>query len=230
MDNNGTNQLLLSSYIWLRRLMGVLGLALPVVLVMWGLVLSGSVLNSISDYYSLRTRDAFVGILFAIAWFLAAYKGYDRIDDIAGKIAGVFALGVAFIPNSAGGWQTTLHFTFAAGLFLTLSFFCLFLFTKTAEAPGNDLRHTITSFRFGVIKSDEPRLRLKKRRNKVYVACGLIMLLCIVLTALYNWLGKNTSVSAIRPVLALEWLMIWAFGFSWLVKGETLWSDEKPRK
>jgi hypothetical protein len=32
-----------------------------------------------------------------------------------------------------------------------------------------------------------------------------------------------------KPVLTLEWLMIWAFGFSWLVKGETIWSDRRIR-
>lgn len=227
MNNKGTSQLLISSYLWLRRIMGSLGIALPILLVLWGLMLSGSVKNSISDYYSLRTRDALVGILFTIAWIMAAYKGYDRIDDIAGKVAGLFALGVAFFPNTAGGWQTNLHFLSAVGLFLMLSFFCLFLFTKTGDSPPNDLGQTLTRFRFGVIKSEDTRWRLKKRRNKVYVVCGLIILACMLLAWLYSKFWENTAVSAIKPVLLLESLMVWAFGFSWFVKGETLWRDKK---
>ncbi len=227
MNNKGTNQLLISSYLWLRRIMGVLGIALPIVLVFWGLVLSGAIRNSISDYYGLRTRDALVGVLFTIAWIMAAYKGYDRIDDIAGKVAGIFALGGALFPNTAGGWQSTLHFSSAVGLFLMLSFFCLFLFTKTGDVPPNDLSQTLTSFRFGVIESQDPKLRLKKRRNRVYVVCGLIILGCMLLAWLYSKFWENTAISAIKPVLVLESLMVWAFGFSWFVKGETLWRDKK---
>jgi hypothetical protein len=53
----------------------------------WGFALSGwsiDLQNSISDYYGLRTWDALFGILFAIAWFLFIYKGYETMDDIAG--------------------------------------------------------------------------------------------------------------------------------------------------
>ena len=80
----------------------------------WGFALSGwsiELQDSISDYYSLRTRDAFVGILFVIAWFLCTYKGYETVDDIAGYLACLFALGVAFFPNSGGSWERIVHFS-----------------------------------------------------------------------------------------------------------------------
>jgi hypothetical protein len=56
---------------------GFLGILLPIVLALWGFAILGQadLLDSISDYYSLRTRDVFVGSLFAIGWFLFAYKG-----------------------------------------------------------------------------------------------------------------------------------------------------------
>jgi hypothetical protein len=54
---------------------------------------------SISDYYVLRTRDAFVVVLFTIGLFLFTYRGYDERDDIAGNLARLFALGVASFPN-----------------------------------------------------------------------------------------------------------------------------------
>ena len=70
---------------------------------------------------------------------------------------------------------------------------------------------------------------LKKKRNKVYVACGVFMLLAMVITIIYNLCWQDTIISVAKPVLTLEWLMIWAFGFSWLVKGQTIWSDKRIR-
>src|SRR4030042_3715954 len=94
----------------LRRIVGALGIALPVVLMVCGFFLADWILqDSISDYYSLRTRDALVGILFVIGWFLFAYKGYERLDNLAGNLACVFALGVALFPNSGSGWEKPGH-------------------------------------------------------------------------------------------------------------------------
>jgi hypothetical protein len=57
---------------------------MPVVLAVWGLVLPEShrLLATISDCYGFRMRDVFVGVLFAIAWFLFTYRGYDWRDSI----------------------------------------------------------------------------------------------------------------------------------------------------
>ena len=158
--------------------------------------------------FGLRTRDAFVGILFVIAWFLFTYRGYDEWDNIAGYLGCLFALGVAFFPNTGEVWEATLHFISAAALFLVMSFFSIFLFTK----------------------SDKPRESWtpeKRVRNKIYVACGVVILACIALTGLYNLLPDETTISDINPVFWLESLMIWAFGVSWIIKGQTLRRDAK---
>lgn len=216
-------ELLMKSQVTLRRIMGALGILLPLVLVLWGFALSGSTnfQDSISDYYILRTRDAFVGVLFAIGWVLFAYRGYDRMDHIAGMVACLLALGVAFFPNSGEPWERRIHFLSAASLFVMLSFFSLFLFTKTRKSRKG-LLPTVTSFHLG--ESDNPQ---KNKRNRVYVVCGLFMLSCIVLLTLYHMFWKDTFISAIKPVLLFETLMVWAFSISWLVKGETLWRDKK---
>jgi hypothetical protein len=208
MNREGTKERLLVSHQMFRRVLGALGVALPVVLAVWGFALSGwslEIQDSISDYYSLRTRDAFVGILFVIAWFLFTYRGYERKDDIAGYLACIFALGVAFFPNSGENWERTVHLSSAAGLFLVLSFFSLFLFTKSGGSPTHE----------------------KRVRNRIYVACGLVMLVCLVLIGLYYFLWQDTSISDFKPVFWLESLMIWAFGISWFVKGETLFRDRQ---
>jgi hypothetical protein len=65
----------------------------------------------------------------------------------------------------------------------------------------------------------------KKIRNRIYVGCGVIMLACIGSIALYYVLLQNTFITTIKPVFWLESLALWAFGWSWFVKGETLWRD-----
>lgn len=63
MPGDGDQEHIVVSYLTLRRVVGVLGVALPVVLAVWGFALCRcfEVQLSISDYYELRTRDAFVG-------------------------------------------------------------------------------------------------------------------------------------------------------------------------
>jgi hypothetical protein len=196
---------LLVSYLTLRRVVGVLGVALPIVVVLWGFALLGraEIQPSISDYYALRTRDALVGILFAIAWFLFTYRGYERQDDIAGNLACLFALGVALFPISGAGWEHVVHFGCALALFLVLTYFSMFLFTKSSGFPT-------------------PQKRI---RNRIYIGCGAIMVACIALIGLYYWLFRDTILAQWTPVFWLESLALWAFGFSWFVKGETLFKD-----
>lgn len=215
------------SKIWNRRLIGLLGFVLPVVVVLSGFDIYGSVQDSFSDYCGLGSRNLFTIMMLIVAWFLIKYKGYDFIDNFSGKLTGILAFGVVFFPSSASDWQAVLHFLSATGLFLMFSFFCLFLFTKTAKSLPNNLWHTLMSFRFGVIKSNESGTHLKKKRNKVYITCGLFILLGMIITVIYNLFWQDTVISIIKPVLLLEWLMIWAFAFSWLVKGEIIWSDNK---
>lgn len=210
-----------------RRVLGFLGFILPVIVVTSGFFLLGSVQDSLSDYSDPRSREIFVVMLLTVAILLMRYRGYDIVDNIAGKMAGIFALGVMLFSNEAGGWESVVHFVSAAGLFIVFSFFCLFLFTKTKDSRPNDLWHTLISFRFGRIKTNEPHMQAKKKRNKVYIACGIFMVLGLVFTVVYNLCWKDTIISVIKPVLTLEWLMIWAFGFAWLVKGKTFWRDKE---
>jgi dolichyl-phosphate-mannose--protein O-mannosyl transferase len=125
---------------------------------LWGFALCQcmGLLDSISDYYSLRTRDAFVGVLFVVAWFLFAYRGYERKDDLAGDLACLFALGVALFPNSGSNWEKVIHFSSAAAFFLVLSYFSLALFTKSGDSPTPE----------------------KKVRNRIYVTCGWVCTTC----------------------------------------------------
>ncbi len=76
-----------------RRVLGFLGFILPVIVVTSGFFLLGSVQDSLSDYSDPRSREIFVVMLLTVAILLMRYRGYDIIDNIAGKLAGIFALG-----------------------------------------------------------------------------------------------------------------------------------------
>jgi hypothetical protein len=162
--------------------------------------------ESISAYYGTLMRNVFVGLLFAIAFFLFSYKGYEK-DWIAGKLAASFAVLVALFPiTSECRWIQGVHLAAAAGLFLTFAFFSLFLFTKS-----NDEIH---------------RTPQKLKRNKIYVACGVAIVVFIALIGVYYLLLEHTAIARMEPVFCLETLALWAFGISWMTKGELILSDQ----
>lgn len=200
------DQNLLISYLRLRQLIGAFGFGLPWVMMVGGFVLCRChrILPSISDYYALRTRDVFVGMLFSIACFMFTYKGYELIDDVLANVAGVTALGVALFPNSGSPVQAFVHFGSAAALLVVLACFSLFLFTKTSGSPTPQ----------------------KLIRNRVYIVCGLLILVCIGSIGLYRLLWQRTALARLEPVFWLETVALCSFGFSWFVKGETLWRDK----
>lgn len=204
---------LLVSYLTLRKVVGALGVGLPVALAVLGVLMfeSWHVLDSMSDYYHFRTRDIFVGVLFVLAWFLFAYKGYDAVDDRAGDFACLFALGVALCPTGHPGWQGVVHPWSAAGLFFVLAYFSFFLFTKS-DVDRED-------------QSPE-----KRKRNVFYRFCGVAMLVFIVTIGLSYWLLSEAIRQDTNLVFWMEWLALWAFGASWYVKGKTLWKDPKKAK
>jgi hypothetical protein len=208
---------LVISYLTLRKVIGLLGLLLPflVTLGAWLLFQTGPRV-SLSAYYHTGMRDVLVGILFAIGFFLGSYKGYERKDNLAGNLAGVFAVGLALFPTAQAGAScggtcrisNYLHDGFAALLFLTLAYFSLGLFTKTDRT-----------------RKATPQ---KLQRNVVYRACGVTILACIALIPgrLLLPAGLFAAVEEHSPILWLEALAVLAFGVSWLTKGEAILQDE----
>ena len=228
----------LISYLMLRKTIGILGLAFPIALIIGSVAFFGcqEVQGSISAYYHTDMRNLFVGVLCAIGLFLFTYTGYDSTDATAGNIACMFALGVAFFPTSFGGPVTacipklipggiisTIHFISAAGLFLTLAYFSICRFTKTSKKPEKCWK------RLSWCKHDDRPKGRKLIRNRIYIACGLTMIGCILLMAVYKLLGDSSTgeaLSKLKPVFWLETITLWAFGISWLTKGKTIYPDK----
>ena len=194
-----------------RQLIGYLGLLLPVLLY----VLAGSrpsapmpawvLLGSVSAYYYSGAVGVFVGILFGLALFLLTYRGYSNsvADRALGRFAAVCALCVALFPTGApegvpqlpwwSGITGWIHYGAAALLFGTFAAFSLWLFRRTDVPKG------------------QPLPPEKRRRNVIFVVCGVVIVACIL------WAGS--SLIWPRPIFWPESIALWAFAISWLTKG-----------
>lgn len=212
------------SYLTLRKAIGILGIALPLVLILAFIFLNPGcgLPPSISHYFYTNVGTYFTGTLCAVSLFMYAYKGPAKADRYAALLACVCALGVAFCPTNPYGpegldcikvslmkspTRNFFHYAFAGLLFLTLAFFSLILFTKS---DGNPTPH-------------------KRKRNLVYKVCGIIILLCITGIIITTFLEHKTATDQETldiTTYILETISLMAFGFSWLVKGEMIIQDK----
>ncbi len=223
--NDQTSSLVLS-YLKLRIAIGVLGVAFPILLIVGDALLSGNgFCRSISFYYHTQMRDLFVGVLFLIASMLFTYRGYSdencQLDNVISTFGCFFAIGIAVFPSIADRTQVnisrsaivldTLHFISAVLFFLTLIYFCLVLFVKT------DKEHM-----------QKPKIY----RNRVYRISGYTMAGSMILLGFYYVVLRKwfPDLECVQPVFCLETLMLWAFGLSWLTKGQAILKDRDDDK
>jgi amino acid transporter len=159
-----------------------------------------------------------------VALFLFSYKGYDRADRVSSFIAATGALATAVFPTNAVNTSTfcevitkpasslsnTVHFLGAAVFFVTLAYMSIFLFTQSD-------------------KRKEDQAAPKRNRNRVYRTCGIIMIIALIGILLLRIPAVENAIGKLQPEFWFEAIALWAFGFSWLVKGETILKD-KPQK
>lgn len=205
---------LVLSYLALRKAVGIVGFALPFSLGLGGFLLSRQGLQiTMSDYYYTGMRNVFVASLCSIGIFLMSTRGYDLSDEITGRLAAIFAVGIALFPTtpSAGVTQRAkaigaIHLSCAALFYLTVALISICLFTKTA-AENNPTPQ-------------------KLRRNMIYRSSGFAILGCLLAILAVELLPNKSSFEKFAPVFWLESIASTAFGVSWLTKGETILKDE----
>lgn len=200
------------SYLTLRVLIGATGVLLPFLVVLGKLITDGSwqLEFSISDYYDNGTGgDILVGVLFVLGFFLMSYKGPMPIDNRVANAGCLAALGVALFPTTfcTGCWVHTLHFVFALLLFSVFIFFSIYLFRKT--------------------NPDKKMTTEKKYRNRVYLICGIIMILCILGIAVSFYLLDDSISKKYHLVYWFESLALVSFGISWITKSESFYLKDK---
>ena len=194
-----------------RQVIGYLGLALPILLTLAVRVRPNAATDdwsgsSISAYYWTGAVSLFVGLLASLSLFLLTYRGYandaHKYDRGVAIVAGVAAAVVALFPTTPPGgilpklpwwadWIGMAHTAAAVTLFSMFAVFSLWLFRKTAPGVPPDAD--------------------KRRRNAVYLACGIGILASMAGAVV----AKQSGHSIFWP----ESAALVFFAVSWLVKG-----------
>jgi hypothetical protein len=210
------------SYLKLRFLVGLIGVALPLALVFGdALVLDERhpfLRDSLSAYYYSGTRDLFVGGLVATGIFLICYKVSERsLDNTLSNVAGLAAILIALCPTKPPAGDVTLtalqvqfgetflsvdHATFATVFIVSLGVISVFFGIREGrrDPPGGKRSPTFW-------------------RNYHWLCAGVIgvAIAWVIVTQFAGW--PRTS------LLFGETASVWAFGVSWFMKGY-----DRPRR
>ncbi len=204
----------------LQRGIGILGLALPIVLVFFE-ALDGSLglMPTLSDYYYRPVLSGFfVGILWSIGVFLILYKGYATVpkpyvtalpgplarwmtDAHLSSIAGTAAIVTAMVPTCDAPRCDALSFASlhlgAAGLCLgTLAALSIWTFTASDTPSDHQTAHKRTS-------------------NRIHRLCGWLIIASLgLISALFAFGPDDLG----PTIFGLESAAIAAFATSWLRK------------
>lgn len=200
------------SYLWIRRAVGSLGLALPIILgpIGW-LLFSVDIQENMSSYYHTPLRDVFVGVMCAIGLFLFCYVGSTQFENWTGNLGCLAAVGVALCPidaNSDPLYQATVagyaHTVFGGLFFLTLALFSIYHF------PHNEPEEESNGRDFG--------------RRTLFRLSGAVLLMSVVAMGMFLFVlsqEARETLSEWNVVFWGEWIAVWAFAIAWLIKGRT---------
>lgn len=206
-----------NQYIWQRRVMGIMVLALAPLSVLFGLI--GLNYNpegwwySISDTYYANSQMVMTFIISVSSFFFCTYAGYDWRDRVVNLMSGIGLLGLLLFPCNnkgvaeageiAGMFLLTpklsglIHNCFASLSFIGFFINEMFLFTL----GGNEISAG------------------KKKRNIIYRICASTVIVACILLALkkFNFVPMPCNTTWIAEFIALT-----GCGIAWLVKGEAL--------
>jgi len=200
------------TYVNLRVGMALLAFSLPVILILWSAFTGGEILPSISAYYHTPMRDLFVGTLVAIGVSLYLYKGFSDKENKALNCAGIFAVGVAFLPTCvpelAGmtdqvcnqGLRCVVKWLHRISAFM---FFIPVAYVSTFR--GND---TVE-----LIEDDQ----IRKQYLRLYRCIGPLMIILPIVAAIFFVVKGSDS-----TIFFVETAAIFAFALFWLTKVKEL--------
>ena len=222
------------SYRVMRLVVGVLGVALPLVFIIGeAFFLRGGVhvRGSISAYYHTPMQDVFVGGLCVIGFLLATYMAgeFGTWDFWASLIAGLAVLGVVFFPTTRSGLPADAPACGSVPQPLGCSTVEQALGEhQTAVIHGISaivfiFFLAVMSFLFAtseVLPKQDPARggpKPKVFRNPVlfwvHTACALVIL------AAGAWAFAGAGIWELTPLYIGEVAAIWAFGISWIIAG-----------
>ena len=185
----------------MRQIIGAIAFGMP--WAVWLLAEEPGQLSSISASYWTDSRDIFVGCLFAVGFFLAAYNGTGKcgiLEKSISRFACGFAICIALFPNRIDGapsWIQSISFdnphivhNAAAGLLFVCLFLMLLIFSFRASRKG------------------------KARRSITYLVLSLGMLLGLpILAFILNKDGWDDT------LFYVEFAGLLLFGSGWVIAG-----------
>lgn len=203
------------SYLLMRLVIGVVGVALPVALLLgdwWFVEGKPTTRGSLSAYYHSGMRDVFVGSLCVIGLFLLTYMVFHyNWDNVLSVAAGLGAVGVAMFPTAGGEVLTPLQRELGESVVGGIHDACAALFILSLGA---------ISWRFGTRERARPQRSADQRQrwwlfHRVCAGTVFAAVLFIVVT-------QGTGVWDDYSILIGETVAALAFGLSWFVKGAEL--------
>ena len=192
----------------LRCLIGALGMALPIIVVVLSLAYGYGWPDSISATYFVPTCiTPFMVILGSAGILLVCYMGYTIFDNILNTIAGLAAWGICLFPCAAqygkiGTFQLdallsdSIHMACALTFFGILAFNSMFQFTK---GDGNPTPQ-------------------KKKRNVIFRVCGVGMIASFILLPLVGY----GVIDVPHVIWVIEFIALQFFGISWITKANCI--------
>lgn len=232
----------------LAVVVGIIAFFLPVVLWASSFLPNFCQKDSISHfYYTPLFGEFFVAMMAAIALVLYAYRGENDKENYLANMTAFVALMVALIPTGGDGCEQRdhparvfgaladgsfstsrpfelfataqwIHLGAAFVLFFFLAWFSWFVFTRIDEKEHCEN---------GKLKP------VKAARNRQYRACALVIAGCIialVIKAAVSLAGVDLAWwDAANLTFYIEGLALWAFAWSWALKGRlfNLFQDQR---
>jgi len=215
---------ILDTYFYLRLGTGLLAFMFPILLWVGGKALFGiSLLESMSNYYHTGMRNVFVGVLFAIGFFLMLYKGFTQREDWALNLAAALAVGIALFPMNID-WNIGCNIDCKTAVDT-----CACLESRFKPYMEGGLHAVCAALFFlsiayvAIFCSGETLYLVDAKKRKLYKYIYYVLGWMMVAVPAVVWLlftfahqenpnGKNYS------IFFVEFAGIWVFSFYWLVK------------
>ncbi len=206
-----------------RKLIGGLGLSLPILLTLSEMEL----LSSMSHYYYYSLSSIlFIVVLSSFGLFLISYKGYQKdssnekiSDDFLTNIGGFAILIVVLIPTQcANSESVTIDALCASENYPLLGHM-----NKTLN-----IIHLISAgifiFTMGWMSKYKFTRGQNQANNKIYRLCGNIVwgaIALLIVLVIIDFFQENFQITK-YDVFILETVALVPFGISWLIKGEAM--------
>ena len=222
---------LIINYMTLRRLIGWMGVCLPIVVYLGNwvifthhvaacLVPSSQVPYSLSGYYYTHMRGVFTGTFWALGVFMVAYNGFGWVDQVITTLAGLSAIGIATFPTTPSP-DLLAQQAGPCGPLVPVEY---------KSSPHQALIGVGHEISLGVLivtmiamawrfRSDQPGEEVTSVARAIYLVSAVGIAVGGIGAIVQNFLS-NTVKDETPWLFWFEIVAILFFGLSWFVKGE----------